>query len=109
MRTGVISALRLVRAVFSMQLGRYPLHPWVAVQVLLSRVVPVHHSWSLAVDTIVMQVRLPRVLLGVCVGGGLAIGGGAAQGLFRNPLVSPEILGVSSSAGFGAGLAILVW
>jgi iron complex transport system permease protein len=110
LRSVVIYALPAVLVVLSLSIGRYtPAGPLVVVRVLLSRVLPVHHSWPLAVDTIVMQVRLPRVVLGVCVGGGLAVGGASLQGLFRNPLVSPEILGVSSAAGFGAGLAILAW
>lgn len=57
----------------------------------------------------VMGIRLPRILLGMAVGAGLAMAGGALQGIFGNPLVSPQILGVSSGAGFGAALAILLW
>jgi iron complex transport system permease protein len=52
-------------------------------------------------------VRLPRLLAGILVGAGLSISGAAFQGLFRNPLVSPHILGVSAGAGLGAALAIL--
>jgi iron complex transport system permease protein len=55
---------------------------------------------------LIMQIRLPRILMAVIVGGALAIAGTAYQGLFRNPMVSPDILGVSSGAGFGAALAI---
>lgn len=110
LRSGAIYLLPVVLVVLSLSIGRYsPAGPSVVVRVLLSRVLPIHHSWSQAVDTIVMQVRLPRIVLGVFVGGGLAVGGASLQGLFRNPLVSPEILGVSSAAGFGAGLAILAW
>jgi iron complex transport system permease protein len=108
MRSAIIYALPVVVAVFSLALGRYPVGPWAVVQVLASRVLPIHQTWSPAVDTVVMQVRLPRVVLGACIGGGLAMGGASVQGLFRNPLVSPEILGVSSAAGFGAALAILI-
>jgi iron complex transport system permease protein len=57
---------------------------------------------------VVLLVRLPRVLLAVLVGGGLAIGGAALQAVFRNPLVSPEIIGVSSGASFGGALALLL-
>jgi iron complex transport system permease protein len=110
LRSGLIYLLPVVLVVISLSIGRYtPAGPLVVVRVLLSRVLPIHHSWSMAVDTIVMQVRLPRVVLAVAVGGGLAVGGASLQGLFRNPLVSPEILGVSSAAGFGAALAILIW
>ncbi len=52
---------------------------------------------------------MPRALLGALVGGALGISGAAMQGLFKNPLVSPGILGVSSGAGFGAAVAILLF
>ena len=55
---------------------------------------------------IIMEVRLPRVLQALVVGAALAASGAALQGLFRNPLASPYVLGVSSGAAFGAALAI---
>jgi iron complex transport system permease protein len=58
-------------------------------------------------DTIIWDIRLPRILLAVFVGGALAISGAVFQGVFRNPLVEPYILGVSSGAAFGAALAIV--
>lgn len=57
-------------------------------------------------DTIIWQVRLPRVLLAGLVGGSLALAGVAYQGLFRNPLADPYLLGVASGAGFGATLVL---
>lgn len=57
---------------------------------------------------VVLLVRLPRILLAVLVGGGLAICGTALQAVFRNPLVSPQIIGVSSGASFGGALAIVL-
>jgi iron complex transport system permease protein len=57
-------------------------------------------------DTIVWQIRLPRVLLAALVGASLALAGVAYQGLFRNPLADPYLLGVASGAGFGAALVI---
>lgn len=59
--------------------------------------------------SVVWDIRLPRAILGALVGGCLAISGASFQGLFRNPLVSSGILGVSSGAGFGAALAILIF
>ncbi len=64
---------------------------------------------ALANATIVLNIRLPRIILGALVGAALAVSGAAYQSLFRNPLVSPGILGVSSGAGFGAALAILLF
>jgi iron complex transport system permease protein len=64
---------------------------------------PVWPAWE---RTILLQVRLPRILVGMCVGGGLGLCGGALQGLFRNPLADPAILGVSSGASLGAVIAL---
>lgn len=60
-------------------------------------------------QALVWDIRMPRAILGAMVGGSLAISGAAFQGLFRNPLVSSGVLGVSSGAGFGAALAILLF
>ncbi len=60
-------------------------------------------------QTLVWDIRMPRIILGGMVGGCLAISGTAFQGIFRNPLVSSGILGVSSGAGFGAALAIILF
>lgn len=57
-------------------------------------------------DTIIWQLRLPRVLLAALVGGSLALAGVAYQGLFRNPLADPYLLGVASGAGFGASVVL---
>lgn len=58
-------------------------------------------------DTIIWQLRLPRVILAALVGAALSLAGVAYQGLFRNPLADPYLLGVASGAGFGATLALL--
>ncbi len=60
------------------------------------------------VDTVLFEVRLPRVLAAVVVGAAIAAAGAAYQTLFRNPLVSPDILGVSTGAGLGAVLGIFL-
>ncbi|MFT2008544.1 FecCD family ABC transporter permease [Pontibacter sp. 13R65] len=57
-------------------------------------------------NNIIENVRLPRVLLTFIIGAGLAASGGALQGIFRNPLVDPYVLGISSGSAFGAALAI---
>lgn len=59
-------------------------------------------------ETVFWQIRFPRVLAAILIGGGLAIAGAAYQGMFRNPLVSPDILGVSSGAGVGAVFGIFL-
>ena len=63
---------------------------------------------SSKVDVIVWDIRLPRIVLGIVAGAGLAISGAAMQGIMRNPLVSPFTIGISSAAGFGASVAIVL-
>lgn len=60
------------------------------------------------IDTVLFEVRLPRVFAAVLVGAAIAAAGAAYQTLFRNPLVSPDILGVSTGAGLGAVLGIFL-
>lgn len=101
--------LTVVAAVVSLAVGRYPVPLADVVRILLSRIVPIPHGWPAIENTVVMQIRFPRILAALLVGGGLAIAGASFQGLFRNPLVSPDILGVSSGASVGAALAILLY
>ena len=58
--------------------------------------------------TIIFNLRLPRIVIAVLLGSGLALSGLVYQGLFQNPMVSPDLLGSTSGAGFGAALAILL-
>jgi iron complex transport system permease protein len=60
------------------------------------------------IKTVLFDIRLPRILAAFLVGGTLSITGATYQGMFRNPMVSPSILGVSAGAGFGAALSILL-
>jgi len=94
--------------VFSFAVGKYPVSPLDVIKVLISQVIPIEHTWISTIETVVMQIRLPRILAAILVGASLALAGTSFQGLFRNPLVSPDILGVSAGAGFGAALAILL-
>ena len=66
-------------------------------------------SYDPAHETIIFMIRLPRVFLGVLVGIGLSVVGATVQGLFRNPMADPWILGVSSGAALGAAISILVF
>jgi iron complex transport system permease protein len=95
---------------FSLFWGRFPISIGEVTAVLLHRLsflgAPAVNETQIAVIEI---IRLPRALFGALVGGALAISGAAFQGLFRNPLVSSGMLGVSSGAGFGAALAILLF
>jgi iron complex transport system permease protein len=86
--------------------GRYPVTLAELIEVLLSRLMGRSAAVPPAVENVVLLVRGPRVVAAVLVGGALAVAGTAFQGLFRNPLVSPDILGASSGAALGAVLGI---
>ena len=104
---GVIFCVPAVLILISIFLGRYPLSVSDVLS-LMSAPLADHDHHSTA-QTIVLYIRLPRAILGAIVGGALAVSGAAFQGLFRNPLVSSGMLGVSSGAGFGAALALILF
>lgn len=95
-------------AVISMGMGRVAIAPGQVIGILLSQVVPLTPTWRPADELIVMNVRLPRICAAMMIGAALAAAGSAYQNLFRNPIVSPDILGVSAGAGFGASLAVML-
>jgi iron complex transport system permease protein len=102
----VLLALALA-TVFSLFLGRYSIDLPTATDVILSLLSGGRLGSSPDTPALVLcSVRLPRVLAAVMVGAALSVAGAVFQGLFRNPLVSPGILGVTSGASFGATLAI---
>jgi iron complex transport system permease protein len=79
------------------------------VEMLLYKVGISHDTsgWQLAEELIVFQIRLPRVLAGALVGAALSTAGVLFQGLFRNPMADPYVIGTASGAAFGAALAMV--
>jgi iron complex transport system permease protein len=102
----VLLALPIMIFILSFTIGRYPISPGELFSVMAAKFLPLEQTWPATLDTVVFQVRLPRILAAVLVGAALATSGAAYQGMFRNPLVSPDILGASAGACFGAALAI---
>jgi len=102
--------LMLLIALFfiSFLMGRYPISPYEVILAICSKITGLDFGLSQSVETIIFQIRMPRILAAILVGASLSIAGASFQGLFKNPLVSPDKLGVSSGAGFGAALAILL-
>ena len=86
--------------------GRYPVGLGDLLDVLTSKALGHRTDVSPAIESVILQVRGPRVLAALLVGAALALAGTAFQGLFRNPLVSPDILGASSGAALGAVIGI---
>ncbi|MEG2174781.1 MAG: iron ABC transporter permease [Oscillospiraceae bacterium] len=87
--------------------GKYPVTLRESIEVLVGQLTGVRGDWAEMTENVVLRLRLPRVLAAVIVGASLSISGATYQGLFRNPLISPDFLGVSSGACIGAALAIL--
>lgn len=99
----------VVCILLSFTLGRYPVPVRELLGIFAARMgLPLEQFWTDQQMTAVWNVRLPRVLLSVLVGACLASAGAAYQGVFQNPMASPDILGASAGAGFGAALAILM-
>jgi iron complex transport system permease protein len=105
---GLTVALIVLAAglVVAFTIGRYPVSLAELLDVLWSRALGRAPSAPAAVENVVLLVRGPRVMAALLVGSALAVAGAAFQGLFRNPLVSPDILGVSSGAALGAVIGI---
>ena len=80
------------------------------VAILVHRLLnwPVHVTWPASSETIVLDLRLPRVLTAMAVGVALSLAGATYQGLLRNPLADPYVLGTASGAALGAAIAVLV-
>lgn len=93
----------LLASVLALMIGRFPLMPG---DVLALFIAPDNALPDPRAGIVFWQIRLPRILAALAIGAALSAAGAAYQGMFRNPLVSPDILGVSSGAGMGACIAI---
>jgi len=90
----------------SLFIGPFHISPVQLIDLMASRILGYATDYPAVYSTVIFQVRLPRLLLAMMVGASLSISGAAFQGIFRNPLVSPYILGLSSGAAFGAALSL---
>jgi len=99
-----------VSLVAGVAFGAVSVAPGDTVSILLHRVfgLDLARTWSPAAETIVFDLRLPRVLSAMLVGMGLAVAGATFQGLLRNPLADPYVLGTASGAALGAAIAVLI-
>jgi iron complex transport system permease protein len=100
----------VVMAMLAVALGSVTVAPGDTLAILVSRLLPfdIARTWSPVAETIVWDLRLPRVLEAGTVGLGLAVAGATFQGLLRNPLADPYVLGTASGAALGAAIAVLI-
>ena len=110
-------AVLLLAFLVSFSLGRYGVPAGQVVRILfhklwsmigLDAVWPMRIGWTAEMEIAVINIRLPRIVMACLVGCSLAAAGATFQGVFQNPMASPDILGASSGAAFGAALAILL-
>lgn len=101
-----LALLLLVLVLAAMAIGKYPLSLGDIPGAFWRAITGAEAQGQ--TDTVLLSIRLPRIMAAVLVGAALAAAGAAYQGLFRNPLVSPDILGVSTGAGLGAVLGIFL-
>lgn len=109
----LFAALLSICTLLSFSLGRYPVPMKELLGILSKKLFPLFAGgakkfWTDQMEAAVWNVRLPRVLLSVLVGACLSAAGASYQGVFQNPMASPDILGASAGAGFGAALAIFL-
>jgi iron complex transport system permease protein len=99
----ILIIIPLLVGFFAMTFGRYPVGSSDVFNVLLGKDVS-----SIQLKTVILNIRLPRVMLALIVGAGLSVAGVAFQSLFGNPLATPDTLGVASGASLGAVIAIML-
>jgi len=106
----VLGILLLAVVCVSVMTGPVFIEPLTVIKIWVSRLGGgfIDKTWERIPEVIVMDVRSPRVILAVLVGMGLAVSGAAMQGLFRNPMAEPYVLGMSSGAAAGACFAIVL-
>jgi iron complex transport system permease protein len=104
-----LALLLIFCAVYSITLGRYDVSMAKVALILWDNIFPIATpTWTPVEADVVEAIRLPRILAALVIGAGLSISGAALQGMFRNPLLDPGIIGVTAGAGFGGTLAILL-
>lgn len=102
-----LALLLIITVIISFRLGRYPISTSELFAIIFSPFSLAEPFWTDQTESILLNVRLPRILLGCLVGCCLSAAGAAYQGIFQNPMAAPDILGASAGAAFGAALAIL--
>ena len=104
----VMLALLVCAFVYCLCVGKYQVSPGETLRIIFSKLSGREGDWTPLTENVIFGLRMPRILASMLVGAALSLSGAAYQGIFRNPLVSPEFLGVFSGACIGAAIAILM-
>ena len=92
----VMCALFLAFFLFSFSIGRYGVPVKEVIRILFHKLIPIRQTWTSEMETVVINIRLPRIVMASFVGCALSTAGASYQGVFQNPMASPDILGASS-------------
>lgn len=92
----------------SFTLGRYAISIPDIIKIFGSKIFGYEASWPDTMETVIFNARTPRIIAAMLIGAALSMSGASYQGLFKNPMVSPDILGASAGAGFGVAVGILL-
>ena len=103
----LMAGLLIFTFMASLAIGRYSVPVKDVVKIILAKIFPLAQSWDNIDNAVVITLRLPRTIAATVIGGALALSGATYQSIFKNPMCSPDLLGVSSGACVGAALAIL--
>ena len=105
----LLVSLALLALVFVIVLaiGRFSIPFGDTIRILFSKIFPISQTWTNVQEATILTLRLPRAVVAIIAGGTLALSGATYQSIFKNPMVSPDLLGVSSGACVGAALAML--
>lgn len=98
----IFALIFIFALIISFAIGRYSISPISLIKALFGFTITAQEK------TIIFNLRLPRIIIATFLGAGLSLSGLVYQGIFQNPMVSPDLLGSTSGAGFGAALAILL-
>ena len=103
-----VAILTFIVFATSVSIGLYHVPLGKVIKIIFAEIFPIEHDWSATEGIAIVAIRLPRTLSALLIGSALALAGAAYQSMFKNPMVSPDILGVSSGATVGAAIAIMV-
>jgi len=104
---GIMVIILILLCVVSLFLGKFPISYNDIYEILSVNFFGGNYAINPAMETVLFEVRLPRILSAVIIGGSLSVSGAAYQGIFNNPLVSPDILGATAGASLGAAIGII--
>lgn len=106
----LLAIILVILFISSFNLGRYDGIDFLdVIKIILSKIFPsIGRTWDANMENVILFIRFPRIFAAVLIGAALSLSGATYQAVFKNPLVSPDILGASAGASLGAAIAIFI-